>query len=101
MATTKARGSAQLTSHFGKADIAKLEKISSSSGVALADWFPQGIPNPDGVWGTWHVKPDAIRNLLDQLLKLEKIPGIRVFPRGIPKPDLFDVVFEAGSAKQR
>jgi hypothetical protein len=32
------------------------------------------------------------------LLNHRKIPGIRIFPKGIPVPHIFEVAFEAGSA---
>jgi hypothetical protein len=97
---TVSRGSAQLAARFGKADIDKLKKTAEVDGVTLIDWFPNGIPAPDGVAGVWRAKPQAVAALIDRLLKMEKVPGLRIFPRGIPKPDHFDVIFEAGSSRR-
>lgn len=74
----------------------KLLAVGDADGIDLVDFFPIGIPAPDGSWGVWHVKRNNLSALLERLTKLEHIPVFKVFPKGIPVPDMFEVVFEAG-----
>jgi hypothetical protein len=103
MATKKAagnaeRGSARLGMKINKADLDKLQKVGAGmSGVNLVDWGTVGQPGPDGGWGVWRVKPEALESLISQLVKGHRtIPGLRIFPRGIPVLDHFDVIAEIG-----
>ncbi|MCC8937760.1 hypothetical protein CI1B_73870 [Bradyrhizobium ivorense] len=97
----KPRGSDLLAQRWTKQDLARLVDIEHD-GVNLVEFFPKGIPDPDGGWGTWHVKPDALLKFLGTLLNHDKIPGVWVFPKGLPPViEGFDVGFQAGSARER
>ena len=48
----------------------------------------------------WRVGRDQLLDLLQSILKQGQIPHLKVFPKGIPVVDGFEVVFAAGSAKQ-
>jgi len=93
------RGSEFLRRRYTEKDLEALLVATEGTDVTLADFFPIGIPAPDGGWGVWKVKPGALAQLLERLLKLEKVPNIKVFPRGIPRPDVFEVHLEAGSRR--
>ena len=43
--------------------------------------------------------PEQLPDLIGELAKLEVIPNLKVFPRGLPSTEAFDVVFEAGSRR--
>lgn len=96
----KPKGSELLAHKWNERDLAKLLDVEHD-GVSLVEFFPKGIPAPDGGWGTWHVRPDALAKLIAELVKHEKLPGFWVFPKGIPGPEVFEVGFAAGSARVR
>jgi len=98
MSGTKTRGSELLQHRWTEKDLQHLLDIDHP-GAKLVEFFPKGIPAPDGGWGTWQVNRDALAELIKKLLSADRIPGIHVFPKGIPFPDVFDVVFEAGSIR--
>jgi len=101
MAGAPIRGSDVIKSRFGPAELERLIDSTQLDGVNLVDFFPKGIPNPDGGWGIWHVAPGSLPKLIDTLIKAQHVPNIRIFPKGIPVPDVFEVQFEAGSARIR
>jgi hypothetical protein len=45
------------------------------------------------------VTPEQLPDLIKELTQLEKIPNLKVFPKGLPATEAFDVVFEAGSRR--
>ncbi len=98
-AKSKARGSARLPARVRKADIDRLLKSAQMDGVKLVEYFPIGIPAPDGGWGVWHVRPGRVGTLIEAILKNRLIPGVKVFPKGIPWPKIFEVTFEVGSGR--
>lgn len=100
MAENKERGSDQVAHRWSERDLAELVAFHHE-GVKLVEYFPKGIPAPDGGWGTWHVQPGVLSALIEALLKSRTVPGIWIFPKGIPVPDLFEVGFVAGSARER
>ena len=102
MATAKKlRGSELLAHKWTERDLVSLVDLEHD-GVSLVEFFPKGIPAPDGGWGTWEVKSASMIKFLEKLLHQQKIPGIRLFPKGIPPVvDHFDVTFTAGSAQER
>lgn len=98
MANERIRGSEVLKQRWTEDDLTRMLE-QPHDGVELVEFFPKGIPAPDGGWGTWRVKPEALTKLIETLVKERKVPGIRIFPKGIPRPDVFEVMFEAGSAR--
>lgn len=100
MAGERIRGSEIVAQRFTEKDLVGLFDLEHE-GVELIEAFPIGIPVPDGGWGTWHVRPGALSGLIAALLQHRHVPGFWVFPKGIPRPDWFEVRFEAGSARQR
>jgi hypothetical protein len=99
MPGTKARGSELLKRRLSEKDLSELIDIEQD-GVELLAAFPLGIPDPDGVWGVWRVRVDAINELIAQLLNHRHMPHFRVFPIGVPVIDELEVTFELGSAVQ-
>lgn len=99
MAKAKVRGSARLPARVTRADLDRILAAAQIEGVDLVDFFPYGIPAPDGGWGTWHASPGAVAGLINQLLRNRVVPAVTIFPKGIPVPDLFEVTFELGSAR--
>jgi hypothetical protein len=97
---TKSRGSDLMKNQYTERDIETLLAVGDAEGINLVDFFPTGIPAPDGSWGVWHVKRENLGALLDRLTRLEHVPVFKVFPKGIPAADLFEVVFEAGSQRR-
>jgi hypothetical protein len=98
-AKRKSRGSGRLPGRVKRADIARLLKAAQMDGVKLVEFFPLGIPGPDGGWGVWHVRPDRVASLIERILKDRLTPGVKIFPKGIPWPEVFEVKFEVGSAR--
>jgi hypothetical protein len=45
------------------------------------------------------VRPGRIGALLDAIFKNRVSPGVIIFPKGIPWPEIFEVTFEVGSAR--
>lgn len=93
------RGSTRLQGRVTKADIDRLLKSAQIEGVRLVEYFPKGIPAPDGSWGVWHVRPGRLGALLDTIFKNRVSPGVVIFPKGIPWPEIFEVTFELGTAR--
>lgn len=94
------RGSDLLKQRYTEKDLRELLEATAIDGIRIVDFFPKGIPAPDGGWGVWHVPKDRLADLLAGLLKVEAIPNIKIFPKGIPFPDVFEVVVEAGSQRR-
>jgi hypothetical protein len=94
----KIRGSELLARKWTESDLIKLIDIEHD-GVSLVEFFPKGVPVPDGGWGTWNVPASALTGFLQSVLKGQNVPNLQLFPRGIPPVvDHFDVTFSAGSA---
>jgi hypothetical protein len=95
------RGSDLLRQRYTEKDLSELlESTAAVDGARLVDFFPKGIPDPEGGWGVWHVPKDRLNDLLASLLKVKSIPNIKIFPKGIPFPDMFEVVAEAGAQRR-
>src|ERR1044071_1330454 len=88
MASSPIRGSEMLKARVGARDIEKMIDAANIEGVSLVDFFPIGIPNPDGGWGVWHAAPGSVTKLIDVLIREQTVPNFRIFPKGIPVPDL-------------
>lgn len=95
----KPRGSEYLTAQYTEAELALLIGVGERLGIKLTDFFPYGLPAFDGAMGTWRVTPEQLPDLIGELAKLEVIPNLKVFPKGLPSTEAFDVVFEAGSRR--
>jgi hypothetical protein len=94
-----ARGSAFLKAQYTEAELTLLIGVGERLGIKLTDFFPYGVPAFDGASGTWRVTPEQLPDLIRELTQLEKIPNLKVFPKGLPALEAFDVVFEAGSRR--
>jgi hypothetical protein len=75
------RGSDLLKHRYTERDLEELLEASAIDGVKLVDFFPKGIPAPDGGWGVWHVSNDRVADLLANLLRLKAVPNIMASPR--------------------
>lgn len=95
MTDGKVRGSELLAKRWSKKELAALLDVESD-GVHLVEVLTRGTPNPDAVRGTWRVERDALPALIQVLIDKRMLPRLRVFPRGIIDPDVFDVEFDAG-----
>jgi hypothetical protein len=93
------RGSAFLMAQYGEADLALLIAVGERIGVKLTDFFPFGVPAFDGASGTWRVTPEQLPDLIQGLTQLKIVPNLKVFPKGLPSTEAYDVVFEAGSRR--
>lgn len=93
------RGSSFLTAQYTEAELELLIGVGERLGIKLTDLFPFGVPAFDGATGTWRVTPEQLPDLIRELTQLEKIPNLKVFPKGLPATEAFDVVFEAGSRR--
>ena len=94
----KPRGSELLKRRYTDEDLTALvEAAQAVEGVDLVEFFPLGIPGPDGGWGVWHVGRERISDLIAALIAQRHVPHFEVFPKGIPVVDAFEVRFRAGS----
>jgi hypothetical protein len=93
------RGSSFLTAKFTEAELELLIGVGERLGIKLTDFFPNGVPAFDGASGTWRVTAEQLPVLITELTQLETIPNLKVFPKGLPSTEAFDVVFEAGSRR--
>ena len=71
-------------------ELVKLAGRVHASGARIIDAFPLGIPYPDGVRIHTRVDIAGLERLIKLLVELPRFRGIEVFPRGIPKPDIFE-----------
>lgn len=75
-----------------KKNLAELIKIIlgfSARGVRPVKVFPIGTPWPDGVEFHAHLDLKALESLLQLIQGQERVHTIRVFPHGIPHPEIF------------
>jgi len=96
MPARRTRGSAKLPPgrSIRPKDLQKIIALTKRTGVRVVDWTILGQPTPDAVTGSLHVRPGQAPRVLAGLLKLKDLrPELRVFPRGIPRPDLFEIRF--------
>ena len=91
------RGSAFPKAQYGAADLALLIAVGERIGVKLTDFFPSGVPAFDGASGTWRATPEQLLGLIEGLTQLKVVPNLKVFPKGLPSAEAYDVVFEVGS----
>lgn len=100
MAKVTARGSAKLPGRvvpLTSADVRKVMNLARLEGVRLIDWTDHGTPRPELVSGTFHVSAGSVPRLVAEVLKFTaQRPRLRLFPRGIPFPDIFEVNVELG-----
>lgn len=72
------------------AQLVKLAGRVHTSGARIIDAFPYGIPYPDGVRIHTRVDIAGLDRLVKVLVELPRVRGIEIFPKGIPKPDVFE-----------
>lgn len=83
---------------FRKEELESVLALRDRRSVKLVDWTVFGQPGPDVFKGSFQVSPNAASSLISELLKLNEIRlQFRVFPLGIPFPDIFRIDFEAGA----
>jgi hypothetical protein len=99
MAEATPRGSSYLPARYSEADLEQLLAVGENAGVQLLDLFPIGVPAFDGGSGTWRVTPEQLPTLIEGLIRLPVVPYVKVFPKGLPATEIFDVVFEVGSRR--
>ena len=89
------------TSPFTSDDLKQLTSAIQAYGGKIVEYFPCGIPAPDGVWGTVTIRPEAAGDLIQALIKLDKFRlRLDLFPYGIPYPDVVNVEFRTpGTAR--
>ena len=76
------------------AEIVGILSKYNEKGLVPAKVLPIGIPNPDGVWGVFFPGRENIQTLIELLLETPRLQQIKVFPRGIPAIDLYQVELE-------
>jgi hypothetical protein len=94
------RGSSHLRARYGEADLEELLAVGEDAGVQLLDLFPIGVPAFDGASGTWRVTVQQLPSLIERLIQLPVVPHVKVFPKGLPSTEIFDVVFQVGSRRR-
>jgi len=97
---TSERGSDKLQ-HLKKAEISesqldRLAGFANEEGIELVDWLVRGIPAVDWLEGSFHVRPNAVGDLINRLVAEGAVRQIVVFPYGIPAVDLVEVRFASG-----
>jgi hypothetical protein len=71
------------------ADIVRSVSVLEDFGMRAVKVFPLGIPATDGAQVHTILDAERLGNLIKALRELPRISGVRVFPKGIPVPDLF------------
>jgi len=99
MVETSGAQTSGCTAPFTSDELKQLTSAIQSYGGRLLDYFPCGIPSPDGVWGTASIRPDAAGAMIQALIKLDRFRlRLDVFPYGIPYPDIINVQFRTPGA---
>jgi hypothetical protein len=99
MDETHRRGSELLTARYSEGDLEELLAAAEHTGIQLVDFFPIGVPAFDGGSGTWTVTPEQLPILIQRLTEVARPPRMKVFPKGLPAIDGYDVIFEVGSQR--
>jgi hypothetical protein len=96
------RGSEKLLQRLGgagmtisKEELGKILDIAKKHKVKIPRWCQYGQPAVDGICGTFELG-GRVGNLIDDLLQLNVVQRVHVFPYGIPVPDVFRVDIQAG-----
>jgi hypothetical protein len=84
-------------SGLNKQNLAELVRIIgtiNASGVRPIKVLPNGIPTVDGVTVNANINAGQLDTLVGLLTTLPRLDNIRVFPKGIPVIDNFEVGLE-------
>ena len=88
------------SSGMDKAQLSALAKSAAqinAAGLKSARILTKGTPVPDSLRISGIADKAAISKLLESIIsRTERLGGIRVFPYGIPRPDLFRVDIDIG-----
>ena len=79
---------------IAEADIRRLIELSKAEGVRIVDWMDLGTPAPDVISGIFQVEPAMARDIVSRLMETDGRLVLKVFPRGIPFPDVLDIDFQ-------
>ena len=90
---------------FDKQNLAELVKLASGihkAGLGKLRGFPLGQPPViDGLRISGDISFDAVGSLLKEILpKMPRVSGLRIFPKGIPWPELYRVDIDLGAPVQ-
>lgn len=99
MTEEQQRGSSFLRARYTEADFEELVSAGAAAGARLEDAFPLGLPAFDGAAGTFKVGVEQLPDLIAALSRLAVVPHLKVFPKGLPSVETFDVSFEVGSRR--
>jgi hypothetical protein len=104
MAESEIRGSERIrlnlkTRTFEEKELNRLIDFFAEKGIGLEYVFPIGKPFPELISGKFTVSPEAVGDVVKDLLGLEvaTFRTIKLFPRGIP-PEQLQVSVEFESA---
>jgi hypothetical protein len=78
---------------ISEADVQRLIDLSRDEGVKIVDWMDLGTPNPEVISGIFQVDPARASSVVSRLLETNGRLVVKVFPRGIPFPDVLDIDF--------
>jgi hypothetical protein len=85
---------------LSREQLLELIELSRRDGVELRHFFPKGQPEPDAVFGTFHVNPDIAGTLLDEILRQTIRFDLEVFPYGVPRIDIIQIDFASSGFNQ-
>lgn len=98
----QAKGSEELLKRLDKAgatldekQIRELVRVAEGGGARILDWHIFGQPGIDRLRASLQVEPKQLASLVDSVLKVDKLRiNWKIFPKGIPVIDHFQVEIE-------
>ena len=85
------------TCEFSEDVVNDFLSFAKEKGIQLNDWCVLGQPNPDAISGSFQLSPRGAGKVLQALLNYEQIRfRVKIFPKGIPIPDILWAEIQAG-----
>lgn len=106
--TSEKRGSEELLKRLDKGgatldmkQIRELVRVTDSDGIRVLDWQIFGQPGIDRLRASLQVEPRQLPDLVTSVLKLNELRvNWKIFPKGIPVIDRFQVEIENAGFEQ-
>lgn len=100
--TAQTKGSEELLKRLGNGgatlderQVRELVKVAEGNGARILDWHIFGQPGIDRLRASLQVEPKELSTLVDSVLRLDKLRvNWKIFPKGIPVIDHFQVEIE-------
>ena len=98
----QAKGSEELLKRLGNGgatldeqQVRELVRVAEGNGSRILDWHIFGQPGIDRLRASLQVAPKDLASLVDSVLKVDKLRiNWKIFPKGIPVIDHFQVEIE-------